>query len=30
MMLAGGNRRVCSFDRSGFYSKNMSAPKVAT
>jgi len=28
-MLAGGKRRVCCFDRSGFYSKNMSAPKAA-
>jgi hypothetical protein len=26
-MLAGGKRRVCCFDRSGFYSKAMSAPK---
>lgn len=26
-MLAGGKRRVCCFDRSGFYSKGMSAPK---
>jgi hypothetical protein len=26
-MLAGGKRRVCCFDRSGFYSKSMSAPK---
>jgi bacteriocin resistance YdeI/OmpD-like protein/uncharacterized protein DUF1905 len=29
-MLAAGKRRVCCFDRSGFYSKNMSAPKAAT
>jgi len=29
-MLAGGKRRVCCFDRSGFYSKSMSAPKAAT
>jgi hypothetical protein len=28
-MLAGGKRRVCCFDRSGFYSKSMSAPKAA-
>ena len=26
-MLAGGKRRVCCFDRSGFYSKAMSAPR---
>jgi hypothetical protein len=26
-MLAGGKRRVCCFDRSGFYSKGMSAPR---
>ena len=26
-MLAGGKRRVCCFDRSGFYSKGFSAPK---
>jgi len=26
-MLAGGKRRVCCFDRSGFYSKEFSAPK---
>jgi hypothetical protein len=26
-MLAGGKRRVCCFDRSGFYSKSMSAPR---
>jgi hypothetical protein len=25
--LAGGKRRVCCFDRSGFYSKGMSAPR---
>jgi hypothetical protein len=29
-MLAGGKRRVCCFDRSGFYSKSFSAPKAAT
>jgi len=29
-MLAGGKRRVCCFDRSGFYNKSMSAPKAAT
>ena len=29
-MLAAGKRRVCCFDRSGFYSKSMSAPKPAT
>jgi bacteriocin resistance YdeI/OmpD-like protein/uncharacterized protein DUF1905 len=29
-MLAGGKRRVCCFDRSGFYSKAFSAPKAAT
>jgi hypothetical protein len=28
-MLAGGKRRVCCFDRSGFYSKEFSAPKAA-
>jgi hypothetical protein len=28
-MLAGGKRRVCCFDRSGFYDKSMSAPKAA-
>ena len=28
-MLASGKRRVCCFDRSGFYSKSMSAPKAA-
>jgi len=28
-MLAAGKRRVCCFDRSGFYSKTMSAPKAA-
>jgi Bacteriocin-protection, YdeI or OmpD-Associated/Domain of unknown function (DUF1905) len=26
-MLAGGKRRVCCFDRSGHYSKGLSAPK---
>jgi hypothetical protein len=29
-MLASGKRRVCCFDRSGFYSKSMSAPKPAS
>jgi hypothetical protein len=29
-MLAAGKRRVCCFDRSGFYSKGISAPKAAT
>ena len=29
-MLASGKRRVCCFDRSGFYSKSLSAPKAAT
>jgi hypothetical protein len=29
-MLAAGKRRVCCFDRSGFYNKSMSAPKAAT
>lgn len=28
-MLASGKRRVCCFDRSGFYDKSMSAPKAA-
>ena len=28
-MLAAGKRRVCCFDRSGFYSKSFSAPKSA-
>jgi len=28
-MLAGRKRRVCCFDRSGFYSKSLSAPKAA-
>ena len=28
-MLAAGKRRVCCFDRSGFYAKSMSAPKPA-
>jgi Bacteriocin-protection, YdeI or OmpD-Associated/Domain of unknown function (DUF1905) len=28
-MLATGKRRVCCFDRSGFYSKSLSAPKAA-
>jgi hypothetical protein len=29
-MLASGKRRVCCFDRSGFYSKSLSPPKAAT
>jgi uncharacterized protein YdeI (YjbR/CyaY-like superfamily) len=29
-MLAGGKRRPCCFDRSGFYNKSLSAPKAAT
>ena len=29
-MLAAGKRRACCFDRSGFYSKSLSAPKAAT
>ena len=29
-MLAAGKRRVCCFDRSGFYDKSMSAPKAAS
>jgi Bacteriocin-protection, YdeI or OmpD-Associated/Domain of unknown function (DUF1905) len=28
-MLAAGKRRVCCFDRSGFYSKSLNAPKAA-
>jgi hypothetical protein len=28
-MIAGGKRRVCCFDRSGFYSKSFGAPKAA-
>jgi hypothetical protein len=28
-MLAAGKRRVCCFDRSGFYSKSCSSPKAA-
>lgn len=28
-MLAGGKKRVCCFDRSGFYSKEFSAPEAA-
>ena len=28
-MLNGGKRRVCCFDRSGMYSKSLSAPKAA-
>lgn len=28
-MLASGKRRVCCFDRSGFYSKSFGAPKAA-
>jgi hypothetical protein len=29
-MLADGKRRVCCFDRSGFYSKGFSSPKAAS
>jgi hypothetical protein len=29
-MLAAGKRRVCCIDRSGFYSKSLSAPKAAS
>jgi hypothetical protein len=29
-MLAAGKRRVCCFDRSGFYSKGLNSPKPAT
>ena len=29
LMLASGKRRVCCFDRSGYYAKSMSAPKAA-
>ena len=29
-MLAAGKRRPCCFDRSGFYSKSLSAPRAAT
>ena len=29
-MLAAGKRRVCCFDRSGFYGKSLTAPKAAT
>src|SRR2546423_7490920 len=29
-MPAAGKRRVCCFDRSGYYSKSMSAPRAAT
>ena len=29
-MLAAGKRRVCCFDRSGFYRKSLSAPKAPT
>ena len=29
-MLAGGKRRPCCFDRAGFYSKSLSAPKATT
>jgi hypothetical protein len=29
-MLVAGKKRVCCFDRSGFYSKSMSAPKAAS
>ena len=28
-MLAAGKRRVCCFDRSGFYSRSLSSPKAA-
>jgi hypothetical protein len=28
-MLASGKRRVCCFDRSGFYSKSLNAPKAS-
>ena len=28
-MLAAGKRRVCCFERSGFYSKSLSSPKAA-
>ncbi|MGH7939374.1 MAG: YdeI/OmpD-associated family protein, partial [Bryobacteraceae bacterium] len=28
-MLAAGKRRPCCFDRSGFYSKSLNAPKPA-
>ena len=28
-MLAAGKRRICCFDRSGFYSKSLSAPEAA-
>jgi hypothetical protein len=28
-MLAKGKRRVCCFDRSGYYSKGLSAPTAA-
>lgn len=28
-MLAAGKRRVCCFDRSGFYSKSLGSPKAA-
>ena len=30
LMLASGKRRVCCFDRSGFYSKSLSSPKAAS
>lgn len=29
-MLAAGKRRACCFDRSGYYSKSLSAPKAAS
>jgi Domain of unknown function (DUF1905)/Bacteriocin-protection, YdeI or OmpD-Associated len=29
-MLAAGKRRICCFDRSGFYSKSMTSPKAAS
>jgi hypothetical protein len=28
-MLTAGKRRVCCFDRSGFYSKSLRSPKAA-
>jgi hypothetical protein len=28
-MLAGGKRRICCFDRSGFYSKSLRPPEAA-
>jgi hypothetical protein len=29
-MLAAGKRRVCCFDRSGFYSKGLAAPEASS